>query len=54
VDDPRIPRFLFAFLFLASLLMMADYYPQMPQRMASHFAADGRVNGWQSRDAFLD
>jgi len=53
VDDPRIPRFLYALLFLACLLMMADYYPQMPQRMASHFAADGRVNGWQSRDAFF-
>ena len=53
MDDPRVPRFLYAFLFLACLLMMAYYYPQMPQRMASHFAADGSVNGWQSRDAFF-
>jgi uncharacterized membrane protein len=53
VDDPRLPRFLYAFLFLAGLLMMAYYFPQMPQRMASHFAADGHVNGWQSREAFF-
>jgi uncharacterized membrane protein len=53
VDDPRLPRFLYAFLFLACLAMMAFYYPQMPPRMASHFAADGRVNGWQSREAFF-
>ncbi|HET7108215.1 MAG TPA: DUF1648 domain-containing protein [Candidatus Acidoferrum sp.] len=53
MDDPRLPRFLYAFLFLACLLMMAYYYPQMPQRMASHFAADGSANGWQSRDAFF-
>ena len=53
MDDPRLPRFLYAFLFLAGLLMMAYYYPQMPARMASHFAADGRVNGWQSREAFF-
>jgi uncharacterized membrane protein len=53
VGDPRLPRFLYAFLILVCLLMMAYYYPQMPQRMASHFAADGRVNGWQSRDAFF-
>lgn len=53
MDDPRLPRFLYACLFAACLLMMAYYYPQMPQRMASHFAADGSVNGWQSRDAFF-
>jgi len=53
VDDPRLPRFLYAFLFLAGLLMMAYYFPQMPERMASHFAADGHVNGWQSREAFF-
>jgi uncharacterized membrane protein len=53
VDDPRLPRLLYMVLFLAGLLMMAYYYPQMPQRMASHFAADGQVNGWQSRDAFF-
>jgi uncharacterized membrane protein len=53
LDDPRLPRFLYTFLFLACLLMMAYYYPQMPRRMASHFAADGRANGWQSREAFF-
>jgi uncharacterized membrane protein len=53
VDDPRLPRSVYMVLFLANLLIMAYYYPQMPQRMASHFAADGRVNGWQSRQAFF-
>ena len=53
MDDPRLPRFLYAFLFLAGLLISAYYYPQMPQRMASHFASDGHVNGWQSREAFF-
>ena len=53
MDDPRLPRLLYIFLILVCLLMMAYYYPQMPQRMASHFAADGRANGWQSRSAFF-
>lgn len=53
MDDPRLPRILYAFLVVVCLLMIAYYYPQMPERMASHFAADGRVNGWQSRGAFF-
>ena len=53
MDDPRLPRLVYMVLFLANLMIMAYYYPQMPQRMASHFAADGHVNGWQSREAFF-
>ena len=53
MGDPRLPRILYAFLILACVLMMGYYYPQMPRRMASHFAADGRANGWQSREAFF-
>lgn len=53
MDDPRLPRLLYAFLVLACLLMMAYYYPQMPQTMAAHFAADGLPNGWQPRGTFF-
>jgi uncharacterized membrane protein len=53
VDDPRLPRLLYFVLLISSLLMMVYYYPQMPRRMASHFAADGRINGWQSREGFF-
>lgn len=51
--DPRLPRFFYAFLVLVGLLMAAYYYPRMPERMASHFAADGRPNGWQPREGFF-
>ena len=53
MDDPRLPRMLYVFLVLVCLLMMGYYYPQMPQRMAAHFAADGSPNGWQPREAFF-
>lgn len=53
MDNPRVPRMLYSLLILVCFLMMAYYYPQMPRRMASHFAADGRANGWQSREAFF-
>ena len=53
MDDPRLPRLLCGFLLLGGLGMMAYYYPQMPQRMAAHFAADGYPNGWQPRDAYF-
>lgn len=53
MDDPRLPRMLYIFLALVCLLLLGYYYPQMPQRMASHFAADGSPNGWQTRDAFF-
>lgn len=53
MDDPRLPRLLYTFQLVAGLVMMAYYYPQMPARMASHFAADGSINGWQSREFFL-
>ena len=53
MDDPRLPRYIYMFLVLAGLLMAAYYYPRMPERMASHFAGDGRPNGWQSREAFF-
>lgn len=53
MDDPRLPRMLYFFLVLVCLLMMAHYYPLMPQRMASHFAPDGTPNGWQPRESFF-
>jgi len=53
VDDPRLPRMMYFVLLFSGLLMMAYYYPRMPERMASHFDAGGRVNGWQPREGFF-
>ena len=53
MDDPRLPRMMYFVLLFSGLLMMAYYYPRMPERMASHFDAGGRVNGWQPREGFF-
>jgi len=53
LHDLRLPRILYMVLALVGLLLAAYYYPRMPLRMASHFAGDGRPNGWQPREAFF-
>ena len=53
MNDPRLPRTLYVFLVLLALLMMAHYYPLMPEHMAAHFRADGFPNGWQRRESFF-
>ena len=37
----------------ATTLMLAHYYPQMPDPMAAHFDGSGQPNGWQSREGFF-
>ncbi|GAB4460160.1 MAG: DUF1648 domain-containing protein [Armatimonadaceae bacterium] len=31
---------------------MAFYYPQLPERIASHFGPNGQADGWMSKDSF--
>lgn len=52
-DDPRLPRLFYFVLVFVGLLMGAYYCPQMPKRMASHFAADGHPNGWMPCEPFF-
>src|SRR5215470_4782083 len=47
LNDARWPRFFYILLVFLGLLMAAYYYPRMPERMASHFAGDGRPNASQ-------
>ena len=40
-----------AFLLVASIAQHAWYWPQLPERVATHFGADGQPNDWMSRTA---
>ena len=38
---------------LVHLLQWVYYYPQLPQKMATHFNASGKADGWMSRDGLM-
>lgn len=44
---------LFWLLIVAAVLHMLYYYPLLPDRIASHFDARGRPDGWSDKIAFL-
>lgn len=53
-DEPnRVPYVLCAGLMVLLAVQAFYYYPQLPDRVASHFGADGRPNGWTLREAFF-
>lgn len=48
-----LPRGLFLVIVLAAIAQAIYAFPQMPVRMASHFAASGTPNGWMTREQFF-
>ncbi len=49
----RVLTLLMCLLALALFVQVAYWWPQLPERIASHFDLDNRVNGWMSRTEFL-
>jgi len=41
------------FLFLVMAVQGVYYYPQMPEKMATHFDGAGNANGWMGKTDFL-
>ncbi len=52
-DALRTARWVFAILVLASLALPLYYYPQLPERTASHFNLSGKADAWDSRTVFV-
>jgi uncharacterized membrane protein len=44
---------IFIFLILLTLFQAAYYYPQMPEKVASSFNAQGEANGWMDKAGFM-
>jgi len=49
----RVLVIVVAVLAVAALAQAAWWWPQLPERVASHFDMADRVNGWMSRTGFL-
>ena len=49
----KLQRIFFLILVLLSAVQIAHFYPLMPGRMASHYNAAGKANGWMPRDGFF-
>lgn len=50
---PPLQRIIFLILLAAAAAQIWHFYPQMPEKMASHFDARGDANGWMPRDGFV-
>jgi uncharacterized membrane protein len=51
MSDPRVPKLVYFLMLLIGLLEWTHAYPQLPDRMASHFDIYGRPDGWQPKEA---
>jgi uncharacterized membrane protein len=49
----RLPRTVFGAIALCALAQAVVDFPQLPERIASHFGASGMPNGWMSKPAFF-
>ena len=53
MNDSRLPTAIYFLLLLFGIVHFAQIYPQLPDRMASHFAADGTPNGSAPKQDFF-
>ncbi len=49
----RLPWFLFATILLIASISWWHAYPELPERIASHFNGAGVPNGWMTKDQFF-
>lgn len=51
--DSRLPKLVFVLLVLGGTLYFSFLYPQLPERMASHFNASGAATAWMPKSSFF-
>ncbi len=48
-----VQRMIFGVLILIAVMQVGHFYPLMPERMASHFNASGKADGWMTKEGFF-
>jgi uncharacterized membrane protein len=51
--DPRLPKMLLVLLIVTALIYFSYLYPQLPERMPSHFNSSGAPNAWMPKSSFF-
>jgi len=49
----KIPLLILATAIVGSIIQAVIYWPQMPEKMATHFGAGGQPDGWMARTSFV-
>jgi uncharacterized membrane protein len=49
----KIPWLVTATAITGTVILSIVYWPQLPEKVASHFGAGGQPNGWMSKGAFV-
>ena len=49
----KTPILLIVVAILITIALAVYYYPQLPDRVASHFGIDGKPNGWMNKSGFI-
>jgi uncharacterized membrane protein len=49
----RVPKVIFVAIISIAIAQCVHDFPQLPDRLASHFAASGMPNGWMTKTQFL-
>jgi uncharacterized membrane protein len=53
MERDRRPLYVWWLFVLADALVWAYYWPRLPHILAQHFGADGRPNGWATKESFF-
>jgi uncharacterized membrane protein len=49
----RMPAIVWVIVCAAAIIQALYYYPQLPERIATHFGASGHADGWSTKQDFI-